>query len=233
MLTKLIVETFEYFQQGGWIMIPLSAASLLMWALILERLYNFRRMQSADITIHQAIQAVKRGMLETESSGLRASIVKDFLKERSGSPELDRDIICQCGLKQKSKLDRFLAGIGVIAAIAPLLGLLGTVIGMIETFEVISLFGTGNAKAMASGISVALVTTQTGLLVAIPGMLLSGMLVRRSLRLKTRMEEDVVILRRVVKKPAGIDLRRSPSVFEEIDEPEDAAVLAVPSMGNA
>ncbi len=234
MLIESIIETFEYFQQGGWIMVPLVLASLVMWALILERFYSFRNMQRSDISIHQAIKAVKTGALDVPANGgLRVSLVRGFLRERSGSPGLDREIMHQCALEQRSRLDRFLSYVAVMAAIAPLLGLLGTVIGMIETFEVISLFGTGNAKAMASGISVALVTTQTGLLVAIPGMFLSGVLMRRSRRLKTRMEEDVTILRRILKKPAGIDLRRTPDTFDDKEYREEGAMVSVPSLGNA
>jgi biopolymer transport protein ExbB len=229
LLTEAIIETFEYFQQGGWIMIPLTLTSIFMWALILERMYNFRKMQQSDITIHEAISAVKDGSLESSMNGIRASLVKDFLKERSGSPSIDGDVIHQCALKQRSKLERFLSSIAVMAAIAPLLGLLGTVIGMIKTFEVISLFGTGNAKAMASGISVALVTTQTGLLVAIPGMFLSGMLMRRSRMLKTRMEEDEIILRRIVRKPAKIDFLRIPDILDQIEGNEDENLVAAPS----
>jgi biopolymer transport protein ExbB len=230
LLIESIVETFEYFQQGGWIMIPLLAASVVMWALILERLYRFRAMQRSDISIHEAIRAVKSGNADSSSEGLRASLVSDFLADRSGTPEIDADIIHQCGLRQKSRLNSFLSFIAVMAAIAPLLGLLGTVIGMIKTFEVISLFGTGNAKAMAGGISVALVTTQSGLLVAIPGMLLSGMLGRRSRRLRTRMDEDVTILRRIVRKPAGIDRRRSSDYLEKLTDEREGVFVAAPSM---
>ncbi|MBD3178537.1 MAG: MotA/TolQ/ExbB proton channel family protein [Candidatus Latescibacteria bacterium] len=230
LLIESILDTLEYFQQGGWIMIPLLLASLIMWALILERVYRFRAMQKTDISIHQAIQAVKQGRIGECSEGLRACLVKEFLVERSGSPEIDGDIIHQCGLKQKSRLNSFLSFIAVMAAIAPLLGLLGTVIGMIETFEVISLFGTGNAKAMAGGISVALVTTQTGLLVAIPGMLLSGMLSRRSERLRTRMDEDVTILRRIVRKPADIDHKRSSRYIEDMERESEGAYAGVPVM---
>ena len=70
----------------------------------------------------------------------------------------------------------------------PLLGLLGTVTGMITTFDVISEFGTGNARALASGISEALVTTQSGLVVAVPGLLIGGFLFQRAQKIKGRME---------------------------------------------
>jgi biopolymer transport protein ExbB len=108
-------------------------------------------------------------------------------------------------MKMDRDLSKFLAVIAVLAAVAPIMGLLGTVLGMIETFDVISIFGTGNAKALASGVSVALVTTQTGLLIAIPGLFLSGMLWRQQKRLKTTLEESATILERVVRKPVGAE----------------------------
>ena len=100
---------------------------------------------------------------------------------------------------ERARLDRSLAVISSLAGVAPLLGLLGTVIGMIETFNVISIFGTGNAKAMANGISVALITTETGLLVAIPGVFLASMLLRKAKRFKMQLEEDASILDRVLR----------------------------------
>jgi len=103
-----------------------------------------------------------------------------------------------------SSLDRHLGLIGVLAALAPLLGLLGTVTGMIATFDIISIFGTGNARAMAGGISEALITTQTGLVVAIPGLYMSNFLNRRSENLKQRIAEN--LKQRIAS--VGIYLRR-------------------------
>jgi biopolymer transport protein ExbB len=72
--------------------------------------------------------------------------------------------------------------------VAPLLGLLGTVSGMVKTFVVIAEFGTGNARALASGISEALITTQTGLVVAVPGLFMASFLLRRSNGLLERID---------------------------------------------
>ena len=102
------------------------------------------------------------------------------------------------------RLTRVVSGalaLAMLAGVAPLLGLLGTVTGMIETFDVIALFGTGNARAMAGGISVALVTTQSGLLVAIPGLLLAAALSRRSRRLEMRLDEVTAVLSRHLGRP--------------------------------
>jgi biopolymer transport protein ExbB len=133
---------------------------------------------------------------EGHDLGLRTRLVRDFLKEKSGEARLDRKILGQVSLQLRQTLEVRLAAIAVLAAVAPLLGLLGTVLGMIETFDVISVFGTGNSRAMAGGISIALITTQTGLLVAIPGMLMSNRLNNRAQRLKTKLDETTAVLAR-------------------------------------
>ncbi len=127
---------------------------------------------------------------------MRGELVREFQEERCGVYELDREILLHCALRLGRGLDIRLAAIAVLAGVAPLLGLLGTVLGMIQTFEVISVFGTGNARAMAGGISVALITTQTGLLVAIPGLLMSNRLGRMSRSLRLNLDEASAALAR-------------------------------------
>jgi len=182
-------EAWEYVRQGGWIMVPLGLASLTMWSLIVDRLLAFHRLQNADVDTAAALRAVQGAPVDVHGPGLCREFLRDFLDLRTGDPELDRSILHQVSLAHRPVLRRHLQMIGVLAAIAPLLGLLGTVLGMVETFDVIAIFGTGNARAMAGGISVALVTTQTGLMVAIPGLLLSSALRRRARRLETRLDE--------------------------------------------
>lgn len=195
---EYLPRALEYIEQGGWVMIPLGLTSLVLWTLIIDRLVAFNAMHSRDISIHEAIGAIDNGQSPIRSRGLRAQLMDEFIRERSGDPDLDRHILKQCVMRQSGRLTKYLALIAVLAASAPLLGLLGTVLGMIQTFEVISFFGTGNAKAMASGISVALVTTQSGLLIAIPGLFCSGLLERRAGNLGTRLDEITTILDRTL-----------------------------------
>ena len=95
-------------------------------------------------------------------------------------------------LEEKPKLERGLSFISVTAAVAPLLGLLGTVTGMINTFKLITLFGTGDAKSLSSGISEALITTEFGLVVAIPSLLLSAFLSRKANSMIAKMEKTSI-----------------------------------------
>jgi biopolymer transport protein ExbB len=196
---ELLHSSFDYLEQGGWIMIPLCIVSVIMWILIFERLYTFMTMQREDITSELALQVIDGEELDLYSRGIKTQLVKSFVEERTGIPKVDRDILRQITVDLRRSMEKYLPAIAVLASIAPILGLLGTVLGMMETFNVISLFGTGNAKAMAGGISVALVTTHTGLLVAIPGLFLSGWLSRQSRRLSTRLEETSSILDRAIK----------------------------------
>ncbi len=177
-------------------MIPIILTSFWMWAFIIERIVYFRKMDRDDIDIKNAVEMLQCRPLPESSGGLRIRIVRNFLKERTGKRELDRSILERCAMRERPALTRHLAVIAVLASVSPLFGLLGTVTGMITTFDVISVFGTGNARAMAGGISEALITTQSGLLVAIPGLYMSAFLVKRANRLESRLNEVVITLKR-------------------------------------
>ena len=177
-------------------MIPLILISCWMWSLIIDRVVYFRRIDRDDVELKQAVQVLSDAPLPPTSRGLRTRVVANFLKERTGNRKVDRSILDLCAMRERPHIRRHLSVIAVLAAVAPLFGLLGTVTGMITTFDVIALFGTGNAKAMAGGISEALITTQSGLLVAIPGLFMSAFLVRRANRLENRLDEVVITLKR-------------------------------------
>ena len=191
-----IANAYEYLHPGGPVMIPLILVSIWMWALIVERVLYFRRIDKDNVDLKQAVKMLSGAHLPETSNGLQIRVVASFIKERTGNKKLDRDILDQCAMREMSPLKRYLSVIAVLAAVAPLFGLLGTVTGMMTTFNVIALFGTGNARAMAGGISEALITTQSGLLVAIPGLFMSAFLIRRANRLESRLNEVVMTLKR-------------------------------------
>ena len=197
-MTDAFWFTVDYFRQGGWIMLPLVITSVVLWTMIVDRLREFAVLGRGDLDRQEAIARVSGQSTSPvlNDQGLRARLVREFLRERSGVVTLDRKILGQVSLQLQQTLDARLAAIAVLAAVAPLLGLLGTVLGMIETFDVIAVFGTGNSRAMASGISIALITTQTGLLVAIPGLLMSNRLNRTAQTLKTNLDETTAVLAR-------------------------------------
>ena len=109
--------------------------------------------------------------------------------EKRGTLE---EILYEKLLALRPKLVRFLPFLALTAAAAPLLGLLGTVTGMIKTFNLITIFGTGDAKSLSSGISEALVTTELGLVVAIPALIIHGLLSRMARQKIGDMEQTAV-----------------------------------------
>ncbi len=188
----------EYFRTGGFIMVPLAVVSLTMWLLIVDRALFFRRLHRKNMDTQTAWEHIRDNRMPDPQQycGAVSLLVSRFLSRRSNDRLLDRFILDETVLTINRSLNDYLALIGVLAAVAPLLGLLGTVTGMIGTFDILSVFGTGNAKGMAGGISEALITTQTGLLVAIPGLYMKGFLDRRARNLKQRIAQVGYYLRR-------------------------------------
>ena len=106
--------------------------------------------------------------------------------------EVIEEVLYETIIKTQPKLERFLAFIAVVAATAPLLGLLGTVTGMIKTFKLITIVGTGDARNLSSGISEALITTKWGLIVAIPTLIMHALLNRKAKGVVGSMEQAAV-----------------------------------------
>jgi len=170
-----------------------------MWTLILDRLFFFSLLEKKDIEFHEMIKILNQGKTTNTGQGIRSYLVNYIMEKRTYDPFVDKRIIDECTLFLTHRLKQFLAVIAVLAAVSPLFGLLGTVTGMITTFDVITLFGTGNARAMAGGISEALVTTQSGLMVSIPGFFMSVLLYRQSARAQDRLKQAAIILKRSMK----------------------------------
>ncbi|MBW2187316.1 MAG: MotA/TolQ/ExbB proton channel family protein [Deltaproteobacteria bacterium] len=193
-----IGELVRYFRGGGFVMYPLLMVSTLMWTLIIERMITFHRLEFRDMRMDELLLWQRKREPVTWRSGLRQQICFFMQQNRSNNRYLNRRLLDQCYLEFYPSIDRHITVITVLATISPLLGLLGTVTGMITTFDVIALFGTGTSRAMAGGISEALITTQSGLLVSIPGIFASAVLVLRARRLRGRLEESVITLKRIV-----------------------------------
>lgn len=143
-----------------------------------------------------------------EHSGAESEMLVTGIKNCHLPKELLDEIMFENLLEEKPKLERGLSFISVTAAVAPLLGLLGTVTGMINTFKLITLFGTGDAKSLSSGISEALITTEFGLVVAIPSLLLSAFLSRKANSMIAKMEKTSITF------VNGIAAHAAPNVVE-------------------
>jgi biopolymer transport protein ExbB len=188
----------SYLYTGGMVMLPLVLISVVMWLLIVDRALFFRRLYRKNMGLQTAWEHIRDNRMPDPQQyrGAVSLLVARFQVRRSHDKALDRFILDETVLSINRSLNDYLAFIGVLAAVAPLMGLLGTVTGMIGTFDILSVFGTGNAKGMAGGISEALITTQTGLLVAIPGLYMKGFLERRARNLQQRVAQVGYYLRR-------------------------------------
>lgn len=166
---------FEIVKAGGWVMAPIIGASILALAIILERFWSLRRSQIMPAGLLDAVvDELRRNELPAERIQAIAAgsplgrILAVGLANRRQSHELIKERIEETGRQVVHELERFLNTLGTIATISPLMGLLGTVFGMIQVFGVITSVGVGNPHILAGGIAKALITTAAGLLVAIP-----------------------------------------------------------------
>lgn len=183
----LITRIFEFFQRGGFIMWPILACSILALTITIERLLAYRRTRVLDPEGVARITAlVEAGRADEALAYARARqdpfsrIVRAGLENRRYGLEEVKDAIQNAGRQEVPRLQRFLGALGTIAAISPLLGLLGTVLGMIRLFRDIKMHAVGDPAALSGGIEQALLTTAFGLTVAIPSLVAYNILRDRS-----------------------------------------------------
>lgn len=184
MLHDLLARSRDLLIHGGHVMVPLLLISLLMWYLIFYKGLLFFQAGRREKSLRECWRALKQEQFV--GAFWQQIVLHQFVWLRQND-NLNRESLLQLQQWRENRVDRYIPTILVLAGAAPLLGLLGTVSGMITTFDVISVFGTGNARAMAAGISEALITTQAGLVVAVPGLLLGAILQRRAESIKERM----------------------------------------------
>lgn len=190
---------FELVTAGGWLMAPIIACSIIAFAIIAERLWTLRvsRVIPRKV-VSQVWDAVKGRQLDMErlqvlrSSSPLGRILAAGLMNRNASREIMKEAIEDTGRHVVHELERYINTLGTIAAISPLLGLLGTVIGMIKVFSAITTQGVGNPAALAGGISVALITTAAGMAVAIPTLMFYRYFRGKVSMLVIRMEQQAL-----------------------------------------
>mgnify|MGYP000249411295 FL=1 len=189
----------ELVKAGGWLMLPILICSVLALAIIIQRFYTLRR---SRVIPDGALQAVyrqyKAGNLTSEYiNSLREKspleqILAAALINRNQPRGVMKEAIEEEGRQIVHGLEYFLGALATIAAITPLLGLLGTVLGMIDVFAAIVSSGVGNPGVLAGGISKALITTAAGLSIAIPTMIFHQILSSRVDQLILDMEDKAV-----------------------------------------
>ena len=184
-------------EKGGILMWPILIVGIVAIILGIERLFVLLYTRKATVQIMERIQELATKQLWTEAREFcqvnkrspTCSMLDSVMEHVGTTQEVLENSLTEAIMRLQPRLNRFLPTLSVLAAIAPLLGLLGTVTGMINTFHVITMVGTGDPRMMSGGISEALLTTQFGLVVAVPIMLLHHALQRRSERIASDMEE--------------------------------------------
>ena len=192
---------FEIVQAGGWLMIPIILCSVISAAICVERFWTLRRQQIAPRNLlAQVWNWIKNNELDAKrmrdlknGSPLGQILAAGITNHRRGR-DIMKESIEEVASHVVHELERYLNTLGTVAAITPLLGLLGTVIGMIRVFTSIKLEGTGNAAVLAGGISEALITTAAGLTVAIPSLFFYRFFQRRIDELVISMEQEALKL---------------------------------------
>jgi biopolymer transport protein ExbB len=189
----------EIVQAGGWLMLPIVVCSIIAAAIILERLWSLqpKRVLPVNLAV-QVREWVHNDQLDPEhlqslhESSPLGQMLATGLANRHAPRELIKENIEDVGRHTVHELERYLNALGTIAAISPLMGLLGTVIGMIKVFAAITASGVGNPGVLAGGISEALITTAAGLCVAIPALIGYRYLRARVDALVVQMEKETI-----------------------------------------
>jgi biopolymer transport protein ExbB len=206
------LSLWQQIPKGGPIVWPILAILGLGVVIVIERvIFLLRRRFDADSVInridalaaHQDWDACQKACAPYAEKAV-VRVVKAGLNCWHLAREEMENALQEAILKEIPPMERYLSTLGMLAAIAPLLGLLGTVTGMIDTFHVITQHGTGDPRMMSGGISVALVTTMLGLSVAIPIMLAHTLLSRAVDNMIGQMEEKAVALVNIVHKNRGV-----------------------------
>ncbi|MFW6369449.1 MAG: MotA/TolQ/ExbB proton channel family protein [Myxococcota bacterium] len=187
----------ELLVQGGPLMLPIALASVTAVAVFLERLHALRRSRVLPPSLGPAVRAAlaehdpARARAECEKRESAGGVVLAAVLDAAGRGRAEmRQRAEDVGRRQVASLDRYVGVLGVIAAVTPLLGLLGTVTGMIAVFREVVTKGVGDPSLLAEGIWEALITTAAGLTVAIPAYLGYRYLLSKVADLSLELEEE-------------------------------------------
>ncbi|WP_045859949.1 MotA/TolQ/ExbB proton channel family protein [Teredinibacter purpureus] len=206
----------EILTSGGWLMLPIVVCSIAVIAISIERYWTLNPTKIAPRhQLGQVWKWIQENKLDSDklrelrrSSQLGRILAAGLSNSRHGR-DVMKDSIEEAASQVVHEMERYLGALGTIAAIAPLLGLLGTVIGMIKVFTALNLEGAGNAAVLAGGISEALITTAAGLCVAIPAMMAHRFYVRRVDTLVVTMEQEAIKLVDALHSDRRVDVKAS------------------------
>jgi biopolymer transport protein ExbB len=201
---------FEIVKAGGIVMVPIILCSILALAITLERLWTLRgaKVVPEELTDKVWRWVENRTLSDKQIGALQlhsplGRVLAAGLSNRHRDRTLMMEAIDDAGRHVLHDLERYLNTLGTIASVSPLLGLLGTVTGMIRTFKSITIAGVGTPSAMAGGIAEALITTAAGLIVAIPALVAYRYLRGRVEGLVIEMEKEALKLVQAIDRTHG------------------------------
>jgi biopolymer transport protein ExbB len=204
------MDALDYFTKGGPVMYVLTACSITAVALFIERLWAMRADRVVPRHLGTEVNELLRGGKHAEAlarvigSHSPAGAVFAAVLRRSDLPEPAlKEAAQEVGRRETARLERFVEIIGLISALGPLLGLLGTVFGMIKVFQKVNEVGAGSPVEMAAGIWEALLATAFGLLVGIPALVMYRFLLSRADSLVLALEDEAVALIETLKTKAS------------------------------
>jgi len=191
----------ELLTAGGWLMVLIVLCSIVVLAICIERLYTLNPKKIAPPHLLATVwKQLKGGELDAarlktlKQSSPLGRILAAGLSNAYHGREVMKESIQEAAQHVVHDLERYLNTLGTIAAISPLLGLLGTVVGMIRVFAEIMSQGTGNASVLAGGISEALITTAAGLTVAIPALAMHRYFIGKIDAIVVELEQETIKL---------------------------------------
>ena len=206
----------ELVGAGGWSMLPIILCSIVAIAIVIERFWTLAATRiTPKYVLAQVWTWIKNNQLDSSklrelrlSSPLGQILAAGLLSSKYGRTAMI-DSIEQAAAQVIHDMERYLNTLGTIAAITPLLGLLGTVVGMIRVFSEIMLQGTGNANALAGGISEALISTAAGLTVAIPTFMFHRFFTRKVDSMVLNLEQESIKLVDALHSDRRVDVKTS------------------------
>lgn len=194
-------HVLEFFGKGGFVMYPLLLCSIAGLAIVIEKIITLRRKKVIIPEVVNVLDNIKGtgdiGLALSiceKHQGPFANIIRTGLENRDLPREELKEVLSDQGRQEVHYLERGLVILETIAAIAPLLGLLGTVIGILKVFDVIAVMGVGQATALSGGISEALITTIVGLSIGIPAVVVFNLFANKAERLILEIEKYSTLL---------------------------------------
>jgi biopolymer transport protein ExbB len=208
----LIQSGIDIYRSGGPVMYPLGLLSVVALAIILERLWVLRRANYLEPGTVNALSALLGGREYKAAAdycrrhpGPFTELVATLVENRHAPYDELKEVLEDTGRRQLLSLQRGLPALATIVGGAPLLGLLGTVLGMIAIFKAVATGGTGITEQLATGISQALITTATGLIIAIPALFIHSYLEARAVTILADIESQIMDFLHLVRRPDVTD----------------------------